>query len=84
MQLDLEDLRQHHLTEADRYLAIARNWTASAEKETTRADGRANGVRRDDFEACARSAMVFAEQHRTFAMLAAAAITQAASAKAAT
>lgn len=83
MQLDFTHLRQHHLTEADRYLAIARNWTASAEAEARRTDGRANGVRRDDFEACARSALVIAEQHQVFAQLADGAARAAAGAKAA-
>ncbi|USQ97282.1 hypothetical protein [Caulobacter sp. RL271] len=65
----LDDVRAYHLAEAERYLAIGANWRQSAEREATRADGRANGVRREDFEACPRVAVAIASEHAEMAGL---------------
>ena len=59
----LEDVRAHHIAEAQRYLAIGANWRRSAEAERARRDAPANAVRVDRFARAAALATEIAGEH---------------------
>ena len=65
--MTLDDVITWHAGEAERYVAIARNWTevAAAEQRRAKANPRsgANGVRAAQFEGCANAAMGIAQRH---------------------
>lgn len=67
MLLTMDDVRAHHIAEAQRYLVIGTNWTQAAEAEARRTDGRPNGVRRASLQDAARAAVAIADLHTKLA-----------------